>query len=76
MTRFEEIGVEFQLGSRSKQHAEANFDRSCSICCSHGMHLDCDACAIACANKTVLEAFMVLETVEVPNNIITLTVMA
>lgn len=61
MTRFEEIGVEIQYGATSKRKAQGSFRYSCDVCCSRGMHIDCDRCAIACAHKSVIESFEALE---------------
>ena len=51
MTRFEEIGVEMQQNSRSREEADRRFKRSCDICCYTGRHLSCDRCAIDCAHS-------------------------
>lgn len=61
MTRFEEIGVEIQYEATSKRKVQGSFRYSCKVCCSRGMHIDCDHCAIACAHQTVVESFEVLE---------------
>lgn len=57
MTRFEEIGVDIQYSSYNKKQAERSFVKSCEMCCTKGIRIDCEKCAIACAHKAVIEAF-------------------
>ena len=61
MTKFEEIGVEIQYRAPSKRDANAGFRYSCAVCCTRGMHITCDRCAIAYANRAVVEGFEALE---------------
>lgn len=57
MTKFETIGVEFQFDAVSKHAARNSFRYSCSVCCRHGMRIECDRCAIARAHEIVIESF-------------------
>lgn len=57
MCKFENIGAERQYESASKYEADRNFRISCNICCSRGMHLSCDHCAIAVAHELVVATF-------------------
>ena len=56
MTKFEQVGVNYQYSAESKQQANKSFQYSCACCCNKGIHLDCDRCAIAQANHLVIAA--------------------
>ena len=63
MTKFETIGVQRQINSKNIEEANYNFEISCLLCCSRGMHIECDKCAIrgaflqncACFNAPIPE---------------------
>lgn len=57
MTKFEQIGVNYQHEALTKEDANRAFKHSCNCCCQHGMRIDCDRCAIACAHDLVIAAF-------------------
>jgi len=57
LTKFENIGVELQKSSESKDEALLNFRNSCNICCYRGMHIQCDKCYIKSAHQQVLACF-------------------
>ena len=57
MTKFEQVGINFQQTSRTKEEAMQRFEHSCNICCYRGMHIDCDKCGIAVCNKMVIATF-------------------
>jgi len=61
MTRFEEIGVELQELSRTPKEAKRLYQHSCDLCCSSGLHIRCDRCAIDCAHTRMIEAFSVMK---------------
>ena len=44
MTKFEEIGIERQYNSCSKQAAIKAFEKSCDACCKRNMQIDCNKC--------------------------------
>lgn len=54
LTKFENMGVELQKSSESKDEALRNFRTSCNICCYRGMHIQCDRCYIKAAHQQVL----------------------
>lgn len=56
MTKFEQIGVELQQEACSQEEAQKRFLTSCKICCSRGLQIDCDKCAIAAANTITIAA--------------------
>ena len=56
MTKFEQIGVNYQYAADTKEQAQRSMDYSCNCCCSRGMRIDCDRCAIAVAHKLVIAA--------------------
>lgn len=56
MTGFERRGCEFQMDSRTVSEARKNFAYSCDVCCSRGVRISCDRCAIAVTHKNVVAA--------------------
>lgn len=54
MTKFEQIGVQYQYEARNKAQALRSYEYSCRCCCEKGMHLDCDRCAIAHTHNEVV----------------------
>lgn len=57
MTKFEQVGVNYQNDAESKEQANRSFRYSCECCCTHGMHIECDRCAIAVAHNLTIAAF-------------------
>ena len=57
MTKFEQIGVNYQHAAQNKAEALRAFNHSCYCCCMRGMHIECDRCAISCAHSHVVAAF-------------------
>ena len=57
MTKFEQVGVNYQNDAESKEQANRSFRYSCECCCTRGMHIECDRCAIAVAHNLTIEAF-------------------
>lgn len=57
MTKFEQIGVNYQVDSASKEEAIKNFKHSCYCCCMRGMRIECDRCTIAVVHNHVVAAF-------------------
>ena len=56
MTKFEQVGVNYQYDADTKEAARRAFRYSCNCCCNRGMHLDCDHCAIAVVHEHVIAA--------------------
>lgn len=56
MTKFEQVGVNYQNAAMTKEQARRSFDYSCNCCCNRGMHIYCDRCAIAAAHKLTIAA--------------------
>lgn len=54
MTKFEQIGVNYQKQCTSVREAMERFECSCEICCCRGMYIKCDYCAIASAHNLVV----------------------
>ena len=46
MTKFEQRGVELQQEACSSQDADRKFSYSCNVCCTRGLRIECDRCAI------------------------------
>ena len=61
MTKFEQVGVNMQYDSITKEEAQQKFSRSCDCCCNRGMRISCDICAIETAHKLVVATFEVKE---------------
>ena len=57
MTKFETIGIQYQMESASKEEALRNFQHSCYCCCMKGMRIECDRCAIEATHKHVIATF-------------------
>ena len=57
MTRFEQVGVNYQYDAGTKQQALKSFQPSCYCCCMKGMRIECDRCAIAEAHNNVIACF-------------------
>ena len=61
MTRFEQRGCELQMDSASVQEAVRNFSYSCNVCCTKGVRISCDRCAIAFTHENVRAALQDIE---------------
>lgn len=57
MTKFEMIGADIQYSAVSKRDAQKSFRYSCNLCCTRGIRIECDNCAIANAHSLVLASF-------------------
>ena len=57
MTKFEQVGINFQYDASTKEQAIKSFNISCNICCCKGMRIDCDRCAIAEAHSLIMASF-------------------
>lgn len=57
MTKFEQIGVNYQYDSCSKEEAARALRHSCRCCCERGMQITCSRCAIEQAHNLVVAAF-------------------
>lgn len=57
MTKFEQVGVNYQNDAESKEQANRSFRYSCECCCSRGLHIECDRCAIAVTHNLTIAAF-------------------
>ena len=56
MSKFEQNGVNIQYECFTKAESVRKFKKSCNICCLHGLHIECDKCAIAVAHTMVIAA--------------------
>lgn len=54
MTKFETVGVSFQNQAINKNQAIRSFQYSCNCCCTRGMKIDCDYCAINHAHQSTI----------------------
>ena len=56
MNKFEQNGVNIQNECHTKGMAIERFKKSCNICCLHGLHIECNRCAIAVAHNMAIAA--------------------
>ena len=61
MTKFEQVGVNMQYDSATREIAIKKFSRSCECCCNKGMCIECDRCAIATTHHLVVASFEIKE---------------
>ena len=64
MTKFEQVGANYQYTANTKEEAGRSFRYSCRCCCERGMRIECDRCAIAVAHDLVIAAFESKEVVQ------------
>lgn len=57
MTKFEQIGIQFQYDASDKEQAQKSFAYSCDCCCNKGMRIDCDHCAINHTHQMIMAYF-------------------
>lgn len=57
MNKFEQIGVNLQYDATNKEQALRAFRYSCECCCTKGMWLNCEHCAIHCTHQLVMACF-------------------
>lgn len=56
MTGFERKGCELQMACESVHQAVKTFEYSCNVCCTKGVRITCDRCAIATIHESVVAA--------------------
>ena len=57
MTKFEQVGVNYQYDAESIQEANKAFSHSCHCCCNKGMQITCDRCSISHVHHLVVASF-------------------
>lgn len=57
MTKFEQRGIQFQYDASNKEQAQKSFAYSCDCCCTKGMRIECDHCAINCTHQMIMAYF-------------------
>lgn len=57
MSIFEERGIEYQYNATSVTRAIKSFQKSCTICCNTGKHIECDRCNIAFVHNIIISNF-------------------
>lgn len=57
MSKFEQVGINYQYEAKTKEEASRSLRYSCRCCCERGMHIECDRCGIAVAHDLVVAAF-------------------
>ena len=66
MTKFEQVGVNIQHTSRTKEDAQQKLKYSCDCCCNRGLQIKCDKCAIEITHKLVM-ASLDTQTININN---------
>lgn len=56
MTGFERKGCELQMGCETVRQAVKTFEYSCNVCCTKGVRITCERCAIAVTHENVVAA--------------------
>lgn len=67
MTKFEQVGINMQYGSDTKEMAIKKFARSCECCCNKGVHLECNRCAISTVHELVVASFETQKVIQINN---------
>ena len=57
MTKFEQVGINYQYDANTIKEANKAFSHSCNCCCNKGIQLNCDKCGIAFVHSLVVAAF-------------------
>lgn len=56
MTKFEQVGISYQLDADSVHEAARYFEYSCRVCCERGIRISCDSCAIRVIHEQTVAA--------------------
>lgn len=57
MTKFEQVGINYQYDATNIHEANKSFEHSCDRCCANGVWLECDRCAIAHTHNMIVAYF-------------------
>ena len=57
MTKFEQVGINMQYDSATKEIAQKKFSRSCECCCNRGLQIKCNKCSIATVHQLIIASF-------------------
>lgn len=57
VTKFEQIGINYQYDANNIYEANKAFKRSCDCCCNKGIKINCDKCNIAFVHSLVVAYF-------------------
>lgn len=57
MTKFEQVGVNYQYNATNVEDANKFFEYSCNCCCTKGRQFDCSRCAIAVTHNNLCAYF-------------------
>ena len=57
MTKFEQVGINYQYDASNIKEANRAFKYSCNCCCNKGINLQCDRCAIAFVHSLIVADF-------------------
>ena len=54
-TKFVEIGCDIQRTVKTAGQAVKQMEKTCNICASHGIRLECETCPIWATHKMIME---------------------
>ena len=57
MTKFEQVGINNLMTTTNRSELQKGFDWSCVCCCTKGIRIDCDRCAIAYNYRLLMAYF-------------------
>ena len=57
MTKFEQIGINYQYDANNIHEAKKAFSYSCQCCCAKGIRLNCNRCAISNTHNLIVAYF-------------------
>lgn len=69
MTKFEQIGVEYQHEACTCHEANKSFKRSCECCVLKGMNISCDRCAIKQAHLQTIACILAVKEMNKPKRV-------
>lgn len=54
MTKFETVGMGFQMQAQTVIEAQQSFAYSCRVCAAKGLRIECDRCGINAVHSEIL----------------------
>jgi hypothetical protein len=54
MTKFETVGIGFQMEAQTADEAQRSFAYSCRVCSGKGLQIECDRCGINAVHNEIL----------------------
>jgi hypothetical protein len=64
-SKFQNMGIQFQMDSDSPQEARKAFKVSCNICVTRGLNVECKVCPIKAYHEQTIAVFADLEEYDI-----------